>query len=443
MRSSHTLDRIATGFDDGHLVADAGLLLPATLAQHLGLQQLFDDHVHLGANPGRAAAGAKALTLIMSALSGGDCIDDADALRAGATGTVLGHAVAAPSTLGTFLRSFSFGHTRQLDVVSRETLARAWAAGAGPGPAPLTIDLDSTICETYGLRKQGGSRFTYTHVRGYHPLLAVAAGSGDVLHSRLRGGPANTARGAAGFLAETFGRVRDGGASGPLTMRADSGFYSAAVVRACRRADARFSITVRLVEGLQRQIAAIPEASWRAIPYWQEGGADVAEIPFVPFADERDAKQIRLIVRRVRPSPGSQLALLALYSYHAFITDRQGPTVALEADHRRHAEVENTIRDLKYGVGLSHLPSGRFGANAAWLQLQVLAHNLARWTSRIGLREALITTKTLRRRFLALAGRLARSARRLFLHLPEHWPWADRFAAALAALRAIALPLTS
>jgi len=441
MQSSHTLDRITTRFDDRRLVADAGLLLPATLAQHLGLQALFDDHVDLGANPGRANVGAKALTLVLSALAGGDCIDDADALRAGGTQAVLGHSVAAPSTLGTYLRSFSWAHARQLDLVSRKVLARAWAAGAGPGSAPLTIDLDSTICETYGLHKQGGTHFTYTHVRGYHPLLATAAGSGDVLHSRLRGGPAHTARGAAGFLRETFSRVREAGATGQLTLRADAGFYSATVTRACRTAGARFSITVKLSEGLHALISTVPEGSWRAIPYWQEGGADVAEIPYTPFATERDHTEVRLIVRRVRPSPGSQLALLAAYSYHAFITDRDGETLALEADHRRHAEIENAIRDLKYGVGLGHLPSGRFGANAAWLALSVLAHNLARWTSRLGLAEKLLATKTLRRRFFSLPGRLARSARRLHLHLPELWPWAEQFAVALIRLRAITLPL--
>ncbi|MEK7329985.1 MAG: IS1380 family transposase, partial [Candidatus Eisenbacteria bacterium] len=277
MRSSHTLDRLATTFDDGRLIADAGLLLPATLAAHLGLRELFDRHVDLGSNPGRAHVGDKALTLILSALAGGDCIDDAGALRAGGTAAVLGHELRAPSTLGTFLRSFSWAHARQLDVVSRELLARAWAAGAGPAAGALTIDLDSTICETYGLQKQGGTHFTYTHVRGYHPLLAVAAGLGDVLHARLRGGPAHSGRGAASFLSETFARVRAAGAAGPLTMRADSGFYSAAVTRACRRAGARFSITVKLYAGLRGRIEALPEAAWTAIPYWQEGGADVAE----------------------------------------------------------------------------------------------------------------------------------------------------------------------
>lgn len=186
----------------------------------------------------------------------------------------------------------------------------------------LTIDLDSTICQTYGLHKQGGSHFRYTHVRGYHPLVAVAAGTGDVLHARLRGGRANSGRGAAGFLAETVARVRDAGAAGPLTPRADSGFYLAAVVRACRRADVRFSLTVRLHQGLHDRIAAIPEDAWGPIPYWQEGGADVAEIPYTPFAGARDAQAVRLLLRRVRPTPGSQLALFSPYSYHAVITDR-------------------------------------------------------------------------------------------------------------------------
>ena len=439
MQSLHTLalDRLDTGFDDHRLIAHAGLLLPATLAGQLGLDELYDAHVDLGAAPGRARVGAKALTLIMSALAGGDGIDDADALRAGGTGAVLGHAVKAPSTLGTFLRSFSFGHARQLDRVSREALRRAWAAGAGPGDTAFTIDLDSTICETYGLAKQGGSDFTYLQVRGYHPLLAVAPSTGEVLHARLRGGPAHPGRGAASFLAETFARVREAGASGKLTVRADAGFYARSVVQRCRRAKARFSISVRLNAALQRAIAAIPEAAWIPIPYWLEGGADVAETTYRPFGLKR--APVRLIVRRVRPSPGSQLALFTLYSYHAFITDREGDTLSLEADHRRHAEVEQTIRDLKYGVGLNHLPSGRFGANAAWLALNVMAHNLARWVNRLALGVSRLVTKTLRRRFFSLPGRLTRSARRLRLHLPSHWPWASAFTAALTRLRAIPL----
>ena len=439
MRSSHSLDRLDTAFDDDRLVADAGLLLPATLAQHLGLRALVDEHLDLGKAPGRANAGDKLLTLVMSALAGGDCIDDADALRAGGTAGVLGVTVKAASTLGTFLRSFRWGHVRQLDRVSRHLLGRAWAAGAGPGEAPFTIDLDSTICETYGLAKEGALHHGYTGVRGYHPLLAVAAGTGDILAARLREGRANTVRGAANFLTETIGRVRSAGATGQLTMRADSGFYAHEVVGVCRKKGVRFSITIRQFAGVRRLIEAIPEAAWTPIPYWMDGGADVAETTYTPFAGEKDAQAVRLIVRRVRPTPGSQLALLTLYDYHAFITDRDGETLVLEADHRRHAEIENAIRDLKYGVGLNHLPSGKFAANGAWLAVQVIAHNLARWTARLGLGEGIVTTKTLRRRLFALAGRLTRSARRITLHLPARWPWAVGWTTALARLRAIPL----
>ena len=251
--------------------------------------------------------------------------------------------------------------------------------------------------------------------------------------ARLRKGRANTARGAADFLRETINRVRYAGATGPLTMRADSGFYNHDIVAACRDKSVRFSITVRQRQTLRNLIEAIPEADWTPIPYWMEGAAAVAETSYTPFAGEPDAAPVRLIVRRVQPTPGSQLALLAKYSYHAFITDREGNTLELEADHRRHAEIENAIRDLKYGVGLNHLPSGRFPANAAWLAVQTMAHNLARWTTRIGLGEPLATTKTLRRRFFSLAGRIT-------LHLPQNWPWQNQFSSALARLRTLPLP---
>ena len=163
----------------------------------------------------------------------------------------------------------------------------------------------------------------------------------------------------------------------------------------------------------------------------------MAETTYTPFAQHKDAVPVRLIVRRVKPTPGSQLALLTLYDYHAFITDRDGATLELEADHRRHAEIENAIRDLKYGVGLNHLPSGKFAANGAWLSVQVIAHNLARWTARIGLGAGIVTAKTLRRRLFSLAGRLTRSARRARLHLPTRWPWAIGWSTALARLRTI------
>ena len=303
--------------------------------------------------------------------------------------------VKAPFSLGTFLRSFRWGHVRQLDRVSRELLARAWAAGAG---------------------------------------------TGDRLMSRLREGRPNPARGAAHFLRETMGRVRYGGAGGQLTVRPDRGFYTHAIVAVCRAMDVRFSITIRQHARLRNIIEAIPEGDWTPIPYWMDGAAAVAETTYTPFQSEPDAAPVRLIVRRVKPTPGSQLALFASYSYHGFITDRDGATLELEADHRRHAEIENAIRDLKYGVGLNHLPSGRFAANGAWLAVQVIAHNLARWTARIGLGEQIVTTKTLRRRFFSMAGRLTRSARRLTLHLPQRWPWEAQFSRALARFRALPLP---
>ena len=351
-------DRIQITFDDRRLVANAGLLLPATLARHLGLPELVRQRLDLGDAPGRANTSDKMMTLVASALAGGDCIDDADVLRTGGTACTLGGTVKAPSTLGTFLRSFRWGHVRQLDRVSRELLARAWQAGAGPGDGPLTIDLDSTICETYGLAKEGARHHGYTGKRGYHPLLAIAAGTGDVLMSRLREGRANTARGAAHFLRETVGRVRYAGANGRLTLRADSGFYTHGVVSVCRKMDVRFSITIRQHKSLHNLIEAIPEDAWTPIPYWMDGAADVAETTCTPFQAEADAAPVRLIVRRVKPTPGSQLALFAKYSYHGFITDRDGELLELEADHRRHAEIENAIRDLKYGVGLNHLPLG-------------------------------------------------------------------------------------
>ena len=333
MRSSHSLDAIGVTFDDEHLVANAGLIHTATLAEHLGLKGLFEEHVDLGSAAGHANVGDKAMTLVHSALAGGDSINDADVLRAGSSGAVLGHRVAAPSTLGTFVRGFTWGHARQLDRVSGELLRRAWAAGAGPGASPVTIDIDSSIHETYGLKKQGGAKFTYNHVRGYHPLYATVAGTGDVVHSRLRGGNANSGRGASSFVTETFGRVRAAGATGPLTLRADAGFYMGTVAAACRKAGAAYSITVKLNKALHKVISEIPEDAWVEIPYFLDGGAQVAETTYRPFG--KKAPVVRLIVRRVKPTPGSQLALLVDWAYHGFVTDRDGETIALEADHRR------------------------------------------------------------------------------------------------------------
>lgn len=438
MKASHTLDAIRTSFDEEHLVANAGLLLPATLMQRLGVRDLLDERVHLGGVPGAANVGLKGSALVAALLTGAKWINDVAVLRAGETAKVLGHWVAAASTMGTFLRAFTWGHVRQVDAVSGELLKRAWQAGAGPGTGPLTIDVDSTICETYGLQKQGGSKFTYTHVRGYHPLVAVAAGLGDVLHARLRGGPAHTARGAATFIIETVTRVRAAGASGLLVLRADSGFFNHKVVQVCERLGVRFSITVKLYAGLRKLIGQIAEDAWVPIPYWLDGAADVAETTYIPFTRRGKAKPMRLIVRRVKPTPGSQLEFAGFhYTYHALITDREGALLELEADHRRHAVVENAIRDLKDGVALDHLPSGHFGANGAWLGFNVIAYNLMRWLSRVALGETLVTTPTVRTRHVAAPGWLVRHARQLHLHLPARWPWAQQFQSALERLRSL------
>jgi Transposase DDE domain group 1 len=317
MRTSlHTLDRMDVVFDDTNAVANGGLCLPLTLADHLGLRELIDESVDLGAAAGHANVGLKAIGLIASALAGGDSIADADILRSGRSEVVIGQWMPAPSTLGTYLRGFTWAHSRSLDSVAAELLARAWDAGAGPGTKPLTIDVDSTICQVYGIKKQG-ARFGYTKVRGLHPLVAAAAGTGDVLGIRARGGNSNSARGAASFLTEVFNTTRAGGGTGPLTLRADSGFYSKAVVECCRRHKVRFSITVRLNPALHKVIAQIPDADWQPIPYWMDGGADVAETTYRPFGKKQST--VRLIVRRVKPTPGTQLALLATYDYHAFI----------------------------------------------------------------------------------------------------------------------------
>jgi len=432
MPSSHVvLDQVEIAFDDERSVASAGLLLPATLAERLGIEQATDQLVDLGDRPGAARPGRKLLTLVHALVAGGDCIDDVELLRCGSTQAVLGHRVMAPSTVGTFLRAFTFGHVRQLDRLTETILGRAWAAGAGPGDGPLVVDVDSTICEVHGYHKQGAC-YGYTHRLGYHPLLATRAASGEVLHARLRKGAANTARGVIRFVDELLARLRRAGATGELTLRMDSGFWSAKLIRRLRAHRVRYSITVRQTKTVRAAIAAIPEAAWVPIAYQPDGVAQVAETSY---------RGDRLIVRRVR-NQGEQAQLFATWRYHAFVTNRVETMLKLDQDHRRHAVCELAIRDLKAGAGLAHLPSGRFAANAAWLLAATLAHNLLRWTAALGLSvvDQQTVAKTLRRTLLVLPGRLTRSARQWRLHLPAGWPWAHAFTMALARLRCIPHP---
>lgn len=433
-QSSHKLDSVGIRFDAVGLVTNAGLILPATLGDRLGVRGLIDEHVHLGKVGGAANPGQKAMTVVASLLAGGDHIDDVNALRSGGTAAVLGLDPAAASTVGTFLRAFTGGHARQLDAVIEDMFQRAWDLGARPCDEVVKVDLDASLIETFGLQKQGGIKFSYQHTRGYHPLFAVIAGSGELLHARLRGGNAHSGRGAASFTRQSLSRLRRASRSREVVVRADSGFYSGKVVKACEDHNARFSISIRLQRTHHELIEQIPETAWNEIPYWQEGSAAVAEITYTPFGGKRS---YRLIVRRVEPTPGSQLWLRGLnYSYFAFITDREGDLLELEADHRQHAEVELVIRDLKYGLGLNHMPSGRFGANAAWLALNVIAHNLCRWLGRLG-GLALLHLKALRHRLFSLPARLVKSGRRTWLRFPEDWQWEAEFRGTLTRLRAL------
>jgi hypothetical protein len=431
MRVSHSLDRVAVTFDDEHAVADAGLLLTASLAQHLRLEALANEVIDLGDRAGAFAPGRKVMTLVHSMAAGGDFISDIDILRSGATAEVLGHRAMAATTVGTFLRSFSFGHVGQLDRMCALALSRAWTdGGAGPGDGPLTIDVDSTILEVHGYAKQGAA-FGHTRQRGYHPLLATRADTGEVLHLRFRTGSANTARGARRFLDETIARVRRAGASGTIVLRADSGFYSAKVIDACRAKNVRFSITARMTSTIAAAIDGVPELGW--VPL-----ADYPETGFAELAETTLEDGTRLIVRRTIVLDPAE-TLFAVWRYHAFVTDREGATADLDLDHRRHAQVELVIRELKAGP-LAHCPSGRFNPNAAWAAIATLAHNLRRWTATIGgIDTRPVAAKTVRRRYLGLPGRITTSARRNTLHLPSHWPVANQWIGALAAIRTITL----
>ena len=423
-------DSTVVVFDDERVVANAGVMLPALLARRLGVEQLVDETVRLGDRPGGANAGRKVMTMVSAMALGADCIEDCDVLRSGRTAAVLDHRVAAPSTLGTFLRSFTFGHVRQLDRVLADSLTRAWAAGAGPADERLVVDVDSFVGEVHGYDKQGAS-FGYTGRRGYHPILATRAGTGEVLHIRCRKGSANTARGALRFVEELIPRVERAGASGPKLLRADSGFWNKQTMARLERAGWTYSIGVRQQPRIKAAIEAIPEQDWQALEdYPDDGEAQIAQTMI---------GHQRLVVLRTR-LVGEQAALFPDWRHFAFLTNRTDPLETVEAEHRQHAVVELAIRDLK-DQALAHFPSGKFYANAAWTVIAALAHNLLRWTHLLALPDQTIrTARTLRRRLLVVPGRLTRHGRQTRLRMPARWPWAADFLAALARLRALPPP---
>ena len=449
MQSSHAVSAVSAVFDDPNLIACAGLVPVMRLAERCGLPRLVTERVRLsGAGNGAgAAADAKVTSLVGGMVAGADSIDDLHVLRHGAMPAAF-QEVRAPSTLGTFLRSFTHGHALQLHAVHRRFLgALAAHTPLLPGAGEKAfIDVDSTHKRVYGRTKQGAEYGRFKGIRTLHPLLATLCTptSRPVIATvRLRRGKAADSRGAAKLVSEALATAHEAGCTGLRILRGDSQFYNAGVIAACRRADARFSITTGMNPSVKRAVLAIEDTAWQQITYPTavpdpETGelisdAEVAEIPaYTAFAGRKNSERVtaRLIVRRVRdlakpPSAGEQGELFPVWRYHPIFTDNPAPTLQAEREHRHHAVVEQVIADSKASA-LAHLPSGHFHANAAWLTLWAMAYNLLRATGTLASAfHAKATTTTLRAHLIRVPARLARSARRLTLHLPQRWPYQD------------------
>jgi hypothetical protein len=430
-------------FDDRNLVSCAGLVPVMALADRAELTALAGAHLSV---PGAAgvAAGAKVSTLVAGMVAGADSVSDMDVLRHGAMPRLFG-GVRAPSTLGTFLRAFRFGHVRQLDAVAARVLAGlARHAPIITAGEPVTyLDIDDTIRATFGYAKQGAG-YGYSGVKGLNALLATVSSASSapvIVATRLRKGSVNSARGAARLVADAIKTSRAAGVSGLVVLRADSAYYGADVIAAARRHRTHFSITARKDRAVTAAIASISEDAWTRIRYPKAvfddqlqqwiSDAEVAEIPFTAFTSKPKARQVtaRLIVRRVRDanpdhiSVDAQGELFPVWRHHAIFTDSPLPMLQAEAGHRRHAIIEQVIADLKNSA-LAHLPSGSFAANSAWLVLAAIAFNLTRAAGALASSfHAKATTATLRRQLINLAARITRSARRSTLRLPAAWPW--------------------
>jgi hypothetical protein len=434
-------------FDDSGLVSAGGLVPVLGLAQRAGLQELARARLTVPGGPG-CAAGLKVSALVAGMVAGADCIDDMDLLRHGAMPRLFS-GVRAPSTLGTFLRAFRFGHVRQLDAVAARFVAGLahHAPIVAAGAEVSFLDVDDTVRSTFGYSKQGAG-YGYSGVKGLNALLATvstATSAPVIVATRLRKGSANSARGAARLIADAITTTRSCGVTGLLVLRADSAYYGRDVIAAARRHDVRFSITARKDKAVSAAIAAIGDDAWTAIRYpravfdeqlqhWVSD-AEVAEVPFTAFASrgKKHAVTARLIVRRVRDQNpdhtqrNAQGELFRVWRHHAVFTDAPLPMLTVEADHRRHAVVEQVHADLKNGP-LAHLPSGKFAANSAWLALAAMAFNLTRAAGCLAsLTHAKASTATLRRQLINVAARAATSARCTTLHLPTAWPWAQQW----------------
>jgi len=452
MRVSHSFPAIAAVFDDPNLVSCGGLAPTMALARRAGLADLVAETLTLKAEGG-ANAHLKVPALVAGMVAGADSIEDMDLLRHGGMGRLF-TGIRAPSTLGTFLRTFTFGHVRQLDAVaSRFLVALAKNAPILPGADQACyVDVDDTIKATHGYAKQGAG-YGYTGVKGLNALLAIVStptSAPVIAATRLRRGGTNSARGAARLVTDALVGAKACGGRGLVTVRADSAYYTHDVIAAARRGGARFSVTARMNPAVASAISSIPESAWTPIQYpnaiWDHdeqrfiSDAQVAEIPFTAFTSRRQSEHIsgRLIVRRVKrlnpkSVPDGQGELFAQYRHHGVFTDSPLTMLQAETDHRDHAIVEQVIADLKASA-LAHLPSGSFAANSAWLVLAAIAFNLTRAAGTIAsVFHAKATTATIRRQLIAVPARLARSARRLVLHLPIDWPWQDGWDALFSA----------
>jgi hypothetical protein len=434
-------------FDDPNLIAHAGLVPVMRLAERCGLSDLVAAKVKLtGARNGAgAAADAKVTSIVGGMAAGADSIDDLRVLRHGAMPAVFA-GIRAPSTLGTFLRSFTHGHALQLHAVHRRFLA-ALAAHTPllPGSGEKAfIDVDSTHKRVYGRTKQGAEYGRFKGIRTLHPLLATICtphARPVIAGVRMRRGKAADSRGAPKFVSEALATAVEAGCTGMRILRADSQFYNAGVIAACHRAGAHFSITTGMNPSIKRAVHSIPDEEWQQISYPTavpdpETGelvsdAEVAEISqYTAFASRKKSERVtaRLIVRRVRDLAkpaviGEQGELFPVWRYHPFFTDQPAATLQAEREHRHHAVIEQVIADTKAGA-LTHLPSGHFHANAAWLTLWAMTYNLLRAAGALTSPfHAKATTATLRSHLVQVPARIARSARRITLHLPHNWPW--------------------
>jgi hypothetical protein len=446
VRACHTAAAVSAVFDEPNLVSCAGLVPVLRLAERAGLHGAAQRRVRLPASAGSAGAnaGVKITSVVAGRVAGADSIDDLGVIRHGALPGIFG-GIRAPSTLGTFLRGFSWGAVRQLDAVARETLiGLSRHALLLPGADSYAfLDVDSTINRVYGYAKQGAD-YGYTRVRGLHPLLATVStpiAAPVIVGTRLRRGSAGSATGAASFVAEAITTARAAGATGILLARRDSAFDNYAVVSTCIRAGVRFSITTKQTRPVRAAIGAIPEHAWVPIAYphaiYDEtsgqwiSDAQIAETTYTAYPSRSKSEQItlRLIVRRVKDKnvAPDQGELFTAWRYHAFITDSTLPLVTAEKQHRQHAIIEQVNADLKDSA-LAHMPSGSFAANAAWLALAAIAHTLTRAAGALASRfHATARTGTLHRHLITVPARIARRSRHITLHLPLTWPHQDAF----------------